>query len=112
MDGNLTVRRYTATVANINCAPVPTNSNTTLTFTLPNTSPTAEVTLGAGGIVVGVANTAGLAFGPAVVTNANTVRVQVSNPTNNAVAAVNATFEIWLFAPTGASSGVATGAVT
>lgn len=112
MDGNLTVRRYTTTVANLNVAPAPTNANTIVTLTLPNSIPTAEVTAGAGGFAVGVSNANGLVCGPVIVTNANTAKFSVLNSTNNAIAAVNATFQIYLVEPTGSSSGVATAAVS
>jgi hypothetical protein len=114
LSGNSVARRFTATVANIDCAPVPTNANTVLTFTLPINFSAALLAAGVSGRAVAISGTniAGLVFGPLRLATANTAICTVFNPTNAAIAAVNAVMQLDLYEPAGGSSGVATGAVT
>lgn len=109
-NGNLVGRRYRAVVANIN-APAGTAANTgvTLTFTLPagSTYSAAQLAAGVGGFVVPVANANALMFGPAVLATANTVTCRLFNQINAAVNSVNATFDIYLFDPSGGTQSTA-----
>lgn len=110
VNGNASVRRFRAVVANIN-APAGTavNSGVTLTFTLPANSvyTAADLSAGIGGIVVPVANTSTLLFGPAKLNTVNTVVCQIFNQVNAAVNAVNATFDLYLFDHTGSTQSTA-----
>lgn len=114
INGNAVSRRFSCTVANINCAPVPVNANTVLTFTLPINFSAALLAAGVSGRASAISGTniAGLVFGPLRLATANTCVCTVFNPTNAAIAAVNAVMQLELFEPDGGSSGVATGAVT
>jgi hypothetical protein len=111
--GNAVVRKIPAVVANIN-SPTGSAVNTgiTITFTLPAAAAfsAAQLAAGVGGVAIPTANTSNLLFGPLVLVTANTAVCKVWNPSNAAINAVNATFDLLLFEAAGAEYDAATGA--
>lgn len=104
------IRRFTATVANINAAVGATANAVTLTFALPNGSFTsAEVNSGIGGVVTPTANASNLVFSSLVVTATNAATCKVANPSNAVINAVNAALALSFLIPAGSSGGAATG---
>ena len=108
-----TMRRYTLLVAAINAGlPTANAAVATVTATLPNAFSAAELAAGVGGIAVPLANTGGLSVGPVALTAANTAVFKVFNPSNAAINAVNASFALFMFVASGATSGAATAVVS